>query len=48
MKILLDMNLPPVLGEVLIKQGYEAVHWSSIGDAAAPDKVINDWRFTPI
>jgi len=43
MKILLDMNLPPVLGELLIEQGYEAVHWSSIGDATAPDKVIFEY-----
>lgn len=43
MKILLDMNLPPVLAEALIEQGYEAVHWSSIGDATAPDKVILEY-----
>jgi len=34
---------PPVLGEVLIEQGYEAVHWSSIGDAAAPDRMIFEY-----
>jgi len=43
MKILLDMNLPSVLGEVLIEQDYETVHWSSIGDATAPDKVIFEY-----
>jgi len=26
MKVLLDMNLPPVLGDVLLEQGYEAAH----------------------
>jgi len=43
MKILLDMNLPLVLAEVLIEQGYEVLHWSSIGDVAAPDKVIFEY-----
>jgi hypothetical protein len=32
MKILLDMNLPPRWVEFLQHEGFEAVHWSTVGD----------------
>jgi len=43
MKILIDMNLPPSWVEFLTKKGFEAVHWSKIGDFGATDVVILEW-----
>jgi predicted nuclease of predicted toxin-antitoxin system len=43
MKILIDMNLPPSWVEFLNKEGFEAVHWSRIGDFGATDEVILEW-----
>ena len=40
MRVLLDMNLTPDWCEILVKHGWEAVHWSSVGEPTAPDKVI--------
>jgi len=43
MKFLVDMNLSPSWVEVFTKEGWEAVHWSAVGQAAATDQVIMDW-----
>ncbi len=43
MKLLLDMNLSPLWVEHLRTSGWEAVHWSEIGDIRAPDTVIMQW-----
>jgi predicted nuclease of predicted toxin-antitoxin system len=43
MKILLDMNLSPTWVDALAEEGIEAVHWSTIGQAAAKDNEIFDW-----
>jgi len=43
MKILVDMNLAPAWVAVLRKHGYEAVHWSAVGDGRAPDRVVMQW-----
>ncbi len=43
MKILIDMNLTPAWVEVLEEQGWQAVHWSSIGEPGAEDSVIMGW-----
>jgi predicted nuclease of predicted toxin-antitoxin system len=43
MKILIDMNLPPSWAEFLDKEGFEAVHWSIIGDLGATDEAILEW-----
>jgi predicted nuclease of predicted toxin-antitoxin system len=43
MKILLDMNLSPDWVEVLAKQGWESIHWSSVGDMRATDQIIFEW-----
>ncbi len=43
MKLLIDMNLSPDWVEVLRRHGWEAVHWSTVGDPRAPDHVIMDW-----
>lgn len=46
MKILLDMNLPPAWVEFLATHGIDAVHWSSVGDARAPDAELMTWALT--
>lgn len=43
MNILIDMNLPPEWAEVLQEAGFQAVHWSTVGDIRATDAVIMDW-----
>jgi predicted nuclease of predicted toxin-antitoxin system len=43
MKILIDMNLSPDWVDVLIGNGFEALHWSTIGDQRADDSVLMDW-----
>jgi predicted nuclease of predicted toxin-antitoxin system len=43
MKILIDMNLSPEWTDVLIGSGFEALHWSTIGDPRADDQVLIDW-----
>ena len=42
-KILIDMNLPPKWVDVFDAEGWEAVHWSKIGDFGATDQVIMKW-----
>jgi predicted nuclease of predicted toxin-antitoxin system len=39
-KLLVDMNLTPSWVERLARHGFEAVHWSTIGAATAPDVEI--------
>jgi predicted nuclease of predicted toxin-antitoxin system len=43
MKILIDMNLSPLWVQFLVGYGVDAVHWSSIGEASAPDSQILDY-----
>ena len=40
MKLLVDMNLSPSWVDRLARHGFEAVHWSTIGAATAPDVEI--------
>jgi predicted nuclease of predicted toxin-antitoxin system len=40
MTLLIDMNLSRLWCETLSEAGYEAVHWSVIGDAMASDEEI--------
>jgi predicted nuclease of predicted toxin-antitoxin system len=40
LKVLVDMNLSPTWVEVLRTMGFEAIHWSSVGDPRAPDREI--------
>jgi predicted nuclease of predicted toxin-antitoxin system len=42
-KLLVDMNLSPRWVERLVGHGFEAVHWSTIGVATAPDVEILAW-----
>jgi predicted nuclease of predicted toxin-antitoxin system len=37
MKIIVDMNLSPDWCNSLIREGFDAVHWSSLGDPSAHD-----------
>ncbi len=46
MKILIDMNLSPDWIDVFAKHKIEAVHWSSVGDPSATDRVIMQWAST--
>ena len=43
MKLLVDMNLSPSWVGRLARHGFEAVHWSTIGAAIAPDVEILTW-----
>ena len=43
MKLLVDMNLSPSWVDRLARNGFEAVHWSTIGAATAPDVEILAW-----
>ena len=43
MKLLLDMNLSPRWIQTLEDQGWEAVHWSTVGDPRASDRLIMLW-----
>jgi predicted nuclease of predicted toxin-antitoxin system len=42
-KILIDMNLSPDWVALFHQQGRSAVHWSTVGDPRATDRVIMDW-----
>jgi predicted nuclease of predicted toxin-antitoxin system len=43
MKILIDMNLSPDLVNVLENDGFEAIHWPSVGEINARDRDIMTW-----
>lgn len=42
-KILIDMNLSPEWVFLLEREGWSAVHWSTIGDPRATDQTIMGW-----
>jgi len=43
MKVLIDMNLSPQWVSALARNGYEAIHWSAVGDGRATDRTIMEW-----
>ncbi|MBF0530891.1 MAG: DUF5615 family PIN-like protein [Deltaproteobacteria bacterium] len=43
MKFLIDLNLPPSWTSFFRSQGWDAVHWSRIGDYTASDHIILTW-----
>lgn len=43
MKFLIDMNLSPRWCSILRFEGWESVHWSDVGNGAAPDQEITEW-----
>ena len=42
-KLLVDMNLSPEWILALEKHGWQAMHWSDVGDPRASDRDIMDW-----
>src|SRR4051812_39276598 len=42
-KVLIDMNLSPHRAPVLQRNGWPAIHWSTVGDPRATDRTIMDW-----
>jgi predicted nuclease of predicted toxin-antitoxin system len=43
MKVLVDMNLSPGWVTFLTKAGFEAVHWSDVGESNAADGELMQW-----
>ncbi len=43
MKLLVDMNLTPRWVKFLSGLGWEAEHWSNVGDPKASDRFITHW-----
>ncbi|MBI5410731.1 MAG: DUF5615 family PIN-like protein [Nitrospirae bacterium] len=43
MKLLIDMNLSPQWVGVFEPRGWEARHWSNVGDPRATDQAIMEW-----
>ncbi len=43
LRILVDMNLSPTWVEAFVRHGWEAVHWSAVGDPRATDRAIMHW-----
>lgn len=39
----MDMNLSPAWVEFLANHGFEAVHWSTVGDPTDWDGTVMDW-----
>lgn len=42
MKLLIDMNLSPAWVGYLVSEGFEAAHWSTLGDPTASDRHLTD------
>lgn len=45
MRLIVDMNLSPDWADFLNNAGFEANHWSAIGNAQAPDPVIMAYAY---
>lgn len=43
LKLLIDMNLSPYWVEALRTMGFEAVHWSTVGDTRASDRELLEY-----
>jgi predicted nuclease of predicted toxin-antitoxin system len=43
LQLLVDMNLSPEWIPELTRQGWSAIHWSSVGDPSAADSEIMAW-----
>ncbi len=46
MKILIDVNLSPGWVEELRAYGWEALHWTAVGDPRATDREIMQWALS--
>ena len=42
-KLVIDMNLSPDWVPVLNGHGWQAIHWSAVGDPRASDRTIMEW-----
>jgi predicted nuclease of predicted toxin-antitoxin system len=42
-KLLIDMNLSPQWVEAFKREGWQAIHWSTVGAPNAADCVIMEW-----
>ena len=42
-KLVIDMNLSPEWVQTLLAWGWDAVHWSTVGDPRATDRAIMTW-----
>ena len=42
-RILVDMSLSPDWAPVLLRGGWDTIHWSAVGDPAATDREIMGW-----
>ena len=42
-KLLIDMNLSPDWVPVLNDRGWQAIHWSMVGDPRADDRTVMEW-----
>jgi predicted nuclease of predicted toxin-antitoxin system len=42
-KFVVDMNLSPAWCSALLQEGWEAVHWSEVGDPRSPDEDVLSW-----
>lgn len=45
-RLVVDMNLSPDWVRILERNGWSAVHWSSIGDKGASDETVMNWADT--
>jgi len=45
MKVLVDMNLPPRLADVLVEKGIGAIHWCTVGSHDAKDVEIVEYAY---
>ena len=43
MKVVVDVNFPPALATALEDGGVDAIHWTGVGAATAPDAEILAW-----
>lgn len=43
LRLVIDVNLSPDWVPVLKEAGFDAVHWTQVGDPTAPDLEIMDW-----
>ncbi len=46
MKLLVDVSLSPAWVDFIERAGWKAVHWATIGDPRAKDRVILGWART--
>ncbi len=46
LRVLIDMNLSPSWIDELCRHGYDATHWSTVGDAVAKDAEVMHWART--